>query len=320
MKILLAEDSRAMMLANTVIITDAGHEVIQAQDGKEALSLYYSEKPDLALLDVEMPKLNGFELARKIRSKDEDTWIPIIFLTSHKDDELLSEGIDAGGDDYLTKPISSVVLNAKLKAMQRISEMKNKLLDLTIELSALNKHLQNSVITDPLTGANNRLYLDECIKREWQLGLKNKTELSILIIDVDNFKELNDSNGHQAGDSCLIDLVKLFRTYLTHSSDVLCRYGGDEFVVVLPNTSEKDALLIAKTIRKKVERYSQKHAKTFNFPINISVSIGSASYVPDDTLTYDDFLCHADKALYAAKEGGRNCVIKADIKKTTIAA
>jgi diguanylate cyclase (GGDEF)-like protein len=315
MKILLAEDSRTMMLTTTAIIAESGHEVIQAHDGEEALSVYFSEKPDLALLDVEMPKLNGFEVAKKIRSTNEDTWVPIIFLTSHKADKHLAEGIDAGGDDYLTKPISDVVLNAKLKAMQRISEMKNKLLDLTKELSETNDKLQNSVITDPLTGAKNRLYLDDCTKREWYRGMRSETVLSLLLIDVDNFKTLNDTNGHQAGDKCLIDLVKLFSSHLKRSTDVLCRYGGDEFVVVLPDTSENDSLRIAETIRKEVEDYSNKLGKTMKTPVTISVSIGSASYIPDDILSYDEFLSYADKALYAAKEAGRNCVVKAEISK-----
>lgn len=311
MKILLAEDSRTMMLTTSAIITKSGHEVIQAHDGKEALSLYSSEKPDLVLLDVEMPELDGFKVAEKIRSEDKELWIPIIFLTSHKDDDYLSQGINAGGDDYLTKPISSVVLNAKLKAMQRISEIQKKLHTLTSELSATNNKLKKSVITDPLTNAKNRLYLDECLEREWFRSMRSEEELSILLIDVDNFKTLNDSNGHQVGDTCLIELVKLFNMYLKRSSDVLCRYGGDEFVVILPDTIEENALKIAEKIRASVEEFSA--AFETKIPVDISVSIGSASYRPDKKISFDEFLTFADKALYAAKDAGRNCVIKAEL-------
>ena len=131
MKILIAEDSKSMMMTTSAIIRQTGHKVIQAFNGDDALSLYDSEKPDLILLDVEMPGLNGFEVTEKIRSIKNDVWVPIIFLTSHKDDDRLSKGINIGGDDYLIKPISSVVLKAKLNAMQRIYEMQMKRKDYT---------------------------------------------------------------------------------------------------------------------------------------------------------------------------------------------
>jgi diguanylate cyclase (GGDEF)-like protein len=312
MKVLLAEDSRTMMLTTSAIIKKSGHEVIKAYDGKEALSLYGSEKPDLVILDVEMPELNGFKVAKIIRSRDEDNWVPIIFLTGFVEDKHLSQGIEAGGDDYLTKPVSPLVLNAKLKAMHRIAEMQTRLRYITKELSSTNKELQMSVITDPLTGAKNRLYFDECIKREWYRAMRNKTALSLLLVDVDNFKTLNDSNGHQAGDTCLIDLVKLINSDLKRSTDILCRYGGDEFVIVLPDTSAINSMKIAEAIRKGVENYNTELAKKTEIPVNISVSIGSATCIPDDSISYSDFLSYADKALYAAKDVGRNCVIKSE--------
>lgn len=311
MKVLLAEDSLTMMLTTSKIIADSGHEVIPARDGKEALSLYYSENPDLVLLDVEMPKLTGFEVAEKIRTDDTIKWIPIIFLTGFADDKDLSKGIESGGDDYLIKPVSQVVLNAKLNAMHRISEMQNKLLDLSHELSETNNKLQNSVITDPLTGAKNRLYLDECIKNEWFRGMRDKSELSLLIVDVDNFKTLNDTNGHQAGDTCLIELIKIFGSHLQRSSDVLCRYGGDEFVIVLPNTSGADAFDIGEKLRSSVIKYNTE--SNMEIPVAISVSIGCATCVPDDSKTCDEFLTYADKALYKAKANGRDCVVNADM-------
>ncbi len=315
MKVLLAEDSKSMMLTTTAIIKQSGHEVIQAKDGKEAFNLYLSENPDLVILDVMMPEYNGFEVAEKIRAKDKDDWVPIIFLTGIVDDENLSRGIKSGGDDYLTKPVSSVVLNAKLNAMQRISEMRNKLIDLTKELSDTNKKLKKSTITDPLTGAKNRLYLDECTQNEWYRGMRDKKALSILLIDVDNFKTLNDTNGHQAGDECLIDLVKLINSHLKRSSDVLCRYGGDEFVVLLPSTGSIDAMRISETIRKSIEVYNIELDKKVETPVKISVSIGIATTIPDDRFSHDDFLSHADKALYAAKAAGRNCVVNAEMPK-----
>lgn len=318
MKVLLAEDSLTMMLTTSKIIKNSGHEVITARDGKEALSLYHSETPDLVLLDIEMPELTGFEVAERIRSTDSGKWIPIIFLTGYADDENLSKGIECGGDDYLVKPVSQIVLNAKIKAMHRISETKNKLIDLSNELSETNNKLQNSVMTDPLTGAKNRLYLDECIKREWYRGMRNESALSLLIVDVDNFKTLNDTNGHQAGDTCLIDLVKLFESHLKRSSDVLCRYGGDEFVIVLPNTAGADAFEIGEKIRANVITYSSE--SKMDIQDAISVSIGCASCIPDNKTSFDEFLTFADKALYKAKAAGRNCVVNTKITENKIIA
>ncbi len=319
MKVLLAEDSLTMMLTTSKIIKNSGHEVIPARDGKEALSLYSSENPDLVLLDIEMPELTGFEVAEKIRADNSSKWIPIIFLTGFADDENLSKGIESGGDDYLVKPVSQIVLNAKLNAMHRISEIQNKLIDLSNELSETNNKLKNSVITDPLTGAKNRLFLDECIRNEWYRGIRHKSELSLLIIDVDNFKTLNDTNGHQAGDTCLIDLVNLFGSHLKRSSDVLCRYGGDEFVIVLPNTSGVDAFQIGEKIRTSVIKYNSE--SEMEIAVAISVSIGCASCIPDDSISFDEFLTYADKALYKAKAAGRNCVVNAEITTNkTIAA
>lgn len=321
MKILLAEDSPTTMLTTSAMIRQSGgHEVIQARDGKEALSLYFSENPELVLLDVEMPELNGFEVAKRIREKDKALWVPIIFLTSHKDDDYLSQGINAGGDDYLVKPVSGIVLNAKLKAMHRILEIQNKLRSITSELSETNRKLQKSVITDPLTGAKNRLYLDECINREWGRGMRDKKELSLLLIDVDNFKAMNDTNGHQLGDACLIGVVQIFNSHLKRSTDVVCRYGGDEFVIVLPDTSAVDAMRIAEVIRKDVEKYSATLAKKTAAPVEISVSIGCTSCIPDNAISHSEFLSYADKALYAAKDAGRNCVVKSKQSEKSVAA
>ncbi|MCZ6802490.1 MAG: GGDEF domain-containing protein [Proteobacteria bacterium] len=197
--------------------------------------------------------------------------------------------------------------------MLRISEMRNKLVSLTRELFDTNNQLQQSVITDPLTGAKNRLYLDECMNREWYRGMRNKTTMSILLIDIDHFKTLNDTNGHQAGDKCLVEIVKVIKSNLKRATDELCRYGGDEFVVILPDTSATNAMRIAETIRESVEKYNSGLGEEIT--VDISVSIGCASCIPNDKLTTDEFINFADKALYTAKDAGRNSVVKAEISE-----
>lgn len=314
MKILLAEDSKSMMLMTSSMIHQPGFEVIQAYNGIEALELYNSEKPDLVLLDVEMPGQSGFEVAKKIRSKETDKWIPIIFLTSRNDDQNLSEGIKVGGDDYLTKPISSIVLNAKLKAMQRIYEMQKKLFSVTESLSETNQKLLLTASTDPLTGAKNRLHMDENIEREWFRCMRYKMELSIVVIDVDNFKTLNDEKGHQTGDDCLIEIVKIINKHLNRTTDILFRYGGDEFIVMLPDTDENYSFKIAEKIRANIEKINTQYDMPVS--VKISASIGIATYIPDEKLSADKLLSFADNALYKAKEKGRNCVISAQISNS----
>lgn len=300
-----------MMLVTSNIIRESGHEVIQAVDGNQALALYQSEKPDLVILDVEMPGYNGYEVAERIRSRDEDLWVPIIFLTSFSGDDHLLMGINAGGDDYLTKPVSEVVLNAKLNAMRRISEMQNRLLEMTRELSEINTKLHQSSITDPLTGCFNRLYLDECILDEWMSAAHGKLDLSVLIIDIDNFKTLNDTNGHYMGDNCLIKMVHIFNKHIEIPMDKLCRYGGDEFVIVMPGTDGTKAEAVAQKLCKAVMDFSNNYH--LEVPVDLSISIGCASCVPDKSVSVEDFLKIADQALYEAKNNGRNQVIRADM-------
>ena len=311
MKILIAEDSRSLMLTTSVVIRQTGNEVLQAFNGTEALSIYEQDPPDLILLDVEMPGLTGFEVAEKIRSQKSEKWIPIIFLTSHKDEDYLTKGLDIGGDDYLIKPVSSVVLKAKINAMQRIYEMQSKLISLTDNLIEANKSLSHSANTDPLTGAKNRLYMEKSLENEWQKGMSIKTELSLMVLDLDNFKTLNDKNGHQAGDDCLIEIVKIIDQHLNRTTDILCRYGGDEFILLLPDTDSNYALKIAEKVRVNVEDFSDQFK--IPHPVDIRASIGCATYVPDVNLSADELLTYADKALYAAKEKGRNCVVQATI-------
>ncbi len=309
MKVLIVEDSRSILLVTSKIVSSMGHDVIKATDGNQAIELFHAEKPDLILLDIELPELNGFEVAKKIRACELSNWIPIVFLTGYLEDESLHRGIKVGGDDYLVKPVNEVVLKAKLKAMERIYAIQNQLIETSLLLEKKNKQLRASIISDPLTGSYNRLYMDESLEREWFRARRNSDTLSILLIDVDNFKTLNDSNGHPAGDTFLISLVKLVKKSLRRSTDILCRYGGDEFVIILPGTTEKNAENIGEKIRTAVIELSAK--QQLKSPIDLSVSIGCASCIPNDNLLIDDFLKICDDALYKAKQQGRNCLVTA---------
>ena len=204
MKTLVVEDSRASMQIITHYLERMGITPVPAATGTEAVDLFLSERPDMVLLDIVLPDIDGFEVARRLRQIEQPgDWTPIIFLTSMTKDEDLEAGIAAGGDDYIHKPVSDVVLGAKIRAMQRIIQMRYSLLVLTRKLDAANQELRRLTSLDGLTGITNRRHFDETLGREWRRSMRQGSEFSIIMCDVDRFKDFNDSLGHQAGDECL---------------------------------------------------------------------------------------------------------------------
>ena len=196
MKVLIVEDDRAIMMLTSAYIRSFGHEVVQAVSGEEAIEKFDPNHIDLIIMDFMLPGINGFETTTKLRETYGDEWFPILFLTSAHDDDHLSQGLAAGGDDYLYKPVTPVVLEAKLKAMQRIVTMQQELLD-------ANKQLEQLSFLDGLTQIYNRRGFDRAIKSEWKRMKRDKNQLTLLMMDVDYFKKFNDHYGHQAGDDCL---------------------------------------------------------------------------------------------------------------------
>lgn len=281
---------------------------MQARNGFQALDIYMTERPDLIILDVIMPKLDGYETARKIRETDPDTWIPIIFLSSMIGDNDIVQGIEAGGDDYLTKPVSQPVLAAKLMAMQRIAKMRCELLSISKQLESANTQLQQKSYRDGLTGVYNRRYFDEILPREWFHCSRNQTPLSVLLVDIDLFKKYNDSNGHLAGDDCLKNIAYLLDCKLRRPTDSICRYGGEEFVIILPETNESGAIHVAKRLNEAVNKLAIPFTES-DLSECVSISIGCATVIPgSESISDDKLVMNADKALYLAKESGRNQV------------
>ena len=168
MKVLLVDDSLTLRMITSDFIIHEGHEVITANDGEEGIRQFLSSAPDLILLDVQLPKMDGYEVARRIRGLDEEHWIPIIFLSAMVKDEDVAMGIDAGGDDYLTKPVSQAILASKLKAMQRIADMRSRLVETSKELESANRELELRSQTDGLTGIANRRQFDTFLEHEWR--------------------------------------------------------------------------------------------------------------------------------------------------------
>jgi diguanylate cyclase (GGDEF)-like protein len=217
-------------------------------------------------------------------------------------------GIAAGGDDYLLKPISEVVLAAKIRAMQRIIQMRQSLLVLTRKLDMANQELKRLTSLDGLTSIANRRHFDEVMLREWRRAMRQGEELSILMCDIDFFKAYNDTYGHQSGDECLRKVAQALVGAMDRGGDLLARYGGEEFVAVLPGTTLSGASFVAAQMRQAVNKLALPHTGS---PYgHITASFGVASGVAMPETEPQDILGAADRALYKAKNAGRNRVFQ----------
>lgn len=309
MKILIVEDSRASLLIVTEYIRRFGATPLPAANGAQAIEVFQAEHPDIVLLDIVLPDMDGFTVARRLRGLEEDGgWTPIIFLSSLDKDEDIERGIAAGGDDYLAKPVSEVVLGAKIRAMQRIIQMRTSLVVLARKLDVANRELKRLSASDGLTGIPNRRLFDEYIDREWRRARRNSTSLALMMCDVDHFKLFNDTYGHQAGDDCLRQVAGAIQKTMERGADIVARYGGEEFAVVLPETQIGGALFLAEKIRHAIHELHIPHSASASG--QTSLSIGIAAMVPGENNQPEELIHAADQALYQAKYNGRDRVCR----------
>ena len=307
MKTLVIEDSRSTLKLLSGYIQKMGITPVLADTGAQGIDLFLAERPDLVLLDIIMPDLDGFEVARQIRQLElPGEWTPIIFLSSLTKDQDIEAGIAVGGDDYLLKPVSEIVLAAKIRAMQRIIQMRQSLLVLARKLDTANQELKRLTSLDGLTGIANRRHFDDLLDREWRRAMRQGDELSILMCDIDYFKQFNDLYGHQRGDDCLRQVAKTLGEAMDRGGDLIARYGGEEFAAVLPNTSLRGAAYVAEEMRLAISNLGIKHGGSPNGFVTVSFGVSSAVAMPETNP--QDIVGAADHALYKAKHGGRNRV------------
>ena len=305
MKILIADDSLTIRVGLSRLVEKMGHTVVQACDGSEAVALYERDRPDLVLIDVMMPVMDGYEAARRMRACRPDEWGPIIFLSSMEADQDLDRAIEAGGDDYLVKPVSFVVLNAKIRAMHRIETMRRKLIDMSAQLTTANQELERISRQDGLTRIANRRYFDTYLSEELKRAARQKSDLSLILIDIDHFKRYNDRYGHQAGDVCLRQVASTLTAVCRRPADLAARYGGEEFVMVLPDTPLAGAVGLAETLRQTLAQMALPHADS-DVSALVTMSQGVVSVLPDALATPEQLIECADRALYQAKHEGRD--------------
>jgi diguanylate cyclase (GGDEF)-like protein len=307
-KVMVVDDSKVMRYAICRILRALNHEPLEAESGERAVELYVKENPEFVLLDVTMQGIDGYETARRIRAALPEEWVPIIFLSAGEDDQDFTRAIESGGDDYLVKPVGQVVLNAKIHALQRLADMRSKLLELSKELAATNRRLEQMAQSDGLTEVANRRRLDAFLAHHVALAARQQSPLAVALFDVDYFKAYNDRYGHLGGDECLRKIAAVIKSSFPRATDLVARYGGEEFAAVLPETHVEGAKLAADKARAAVATAAIEHASS-DVAGHVTISVGVTAFVPGHDTKPEDLIARADEALYRAKHTGRNrCV------------
>ncbi len=297
-KILVVDDSRTQLDWLVQVLQREGYAVATAQDGKEAIRRVRSDPPDLVLLDMILPDMDGLEVLRIVKARGEDPFIPVIILSVKSDVDTKVAGLRIGADDFLAKPFAEAEILARCAAMLRIKQLQEKLRD-------AHRKLEEQSVTDALTGLKNRRFFDERLHEEFRRAQRYGDYLALIMIDLDHFKEVNDRYGHPAGDEVLREAAALIRSSI-REPDICSRYGGEEFAAILPKTHMSGALAVAERIWRALE--GKEYAVQRASGIRVTASLGVAFYPSKDISSGDLLLRFADQALYQAKRAGRNTI------------
>lgn len=321
--ILIVDDRMENLLVLEGILEPLELNIVKAISGNEALGLLFDYDFAVALIDVQMPKMDGFEVAEIMRSRKKTCQIPIIFVTAiSMEQKYVFKGYNSGAVDYLFKPIiepqillSKVRIFVELydqsqKIIQQALTLREKILELEIakqQLENVNAILEKTSYFDKLTEIANRHGLEDNFNTVLKNSIRNKLTLSVIMLDIDCFKQFNDNYGHVQGDKCLLEIARIIKKSLKRPLDFVARYGGDEFIVILPETNKEGAYKVADDIRKNIKYLNINHSfsKVANY---VTVSIGIETLMPTITDSLNDIVTKADKSLYEAKNG-----LKADI-------
>jgi two-component system cell cycle response regulator len=293
-------------------LSSRGFRIETASDGEEALAKVLDNPPHLILLDVMMPLMDGYEVSRRIKNDANLPYIPIILVTARDSTQDKVEGLDAGADDYLTKPINFPELEARVRSMLRVKRLQDELDEKNRELELANRQLRKLSITDGLTELYNHRHVHELLHEEFERSRRSGEPMAVAMLDLDRFKQVNDTYGHPTGDVILYDTARILRES-AREIDMVGRYGGEEFIAILPGTDESAALRFAERVRSRVEGYLFRDGPK---EIRMTVSGGVASF-PAEAEFPDQLIKRADEALYTAKNSGRNRIVCAsDIPAT----
>ncbi len=291
---LLVVDDQAINIQALYELFKDDHEVFMATSGQQALDACEEALPDLILLDLMMPGMDGFEVCRQLKHNPRTADIPVIFVTAQNNPEHETIGLDVGAVDFISKPLNAPVVRARVRthlALKRQGDI-----------------LRSLAFIDGLTGIANRRRFDECLDVEWRDGKRNVHPLALILIDIDHFKSYNDLYGHLQGDTCLRAVGAVISACMGRARDLTARFGGEEFVCVLPNCDLDGARHLAEKVRMAVQELAIVHAGSSTAAV-VTISVGLSCVVPQDGLACDALVDAADQLLYSAKQSGRNRVV-----------
>jgi diguanylate cyclase (GGDEF)-like protein len=307
-RILLVDDDIVVRLKISEALDLDGFEVILAKNGNDGITAYLEHRPDLVLVDAVMPLLDGFEFCEKLKDIESNRLTPILMITSLDDDDSVEKAFAAGANDYITKPVNLAILRQRVKNMVQQSQQLKDRFKIAEELQQDNQNLKILANLDSLTKLTNRRGFEHYLQQEWERMQRVGSPLSLIMCDIDFFKNYNDTYGHPAGDRCLVKVGAALRNAVRRSGDLVARYGGEEFVVVLPNTDALGAVYVAENIRSAVKDLQIPHKSSTVCP-SVSMSLGVATIIPTRDTEVGLLLDASDRALYQSKAQGRDRVV-----------
>ena len=305
-KVLIIDDTAANIEILYKVL-QGDYDVFFAKNGRDGIKVVQRELPDLILLDITMPEMDGYQVCAQLKSDALTASIPIIFITAMGSEEDETKGLDLGAIDYLTKPISPPIVRARVRNHLDLKHSRDCLEELGRELTQKNLELKRLAREDGLTGLANRRHFNETLDAEIKRAFRTRQHLSLIMCDVDYFKRYNDHYGHVAGDSCLQIIGATLLSTFMRAGDLSARYGGEEFAVILPETTPENALLLAEKLRQKIVAQAIPHARSDALEV-VSFSLGVVGAQVSRERNAEWFLSAADRGLYQSKENGRNRV------------
>ena len=312
--ILIVDDDVTTSLILSKFWQKEGYRPISVHDGKEALEVCQKELPDIILMDAIMPEMDGFVCCQTLQERYTSYCPPILMITGLNDSESVDHAFAVGATDYVTKPFHWAVLRQRVRRTLNAHQDHRQLQDtlakeraLHQELRLANQELKRLATLDGLTNIANRRIFDECLHNEWKRLRREQADLSLILIDIDDFKAYNDTYGHLAGDQCLYEVAQIIRHIARRPADLAARYGGEEFALILPNTHQKGAVFLAERIRQTLQEKALVH-RASTVKSWVTVSMGISTIIPnhEDPKTIINL---ADKALYEAKSQGRDRIV-----------
>jgi diguanylate cyclase (GGDEF)-like protein len=296
--VLVVEDSAVIRALVRRMLVAGGHTVVEAAGGAAALAVCREQQPDVVLLDVEMPEMSGWDVLAAMKADPDLRDVPVVFLTGRSDTTDMVDGLRLGAHDYVRKPCEPTELLARVQAAARVKRLQD-------ELRQRNEDLDRISRTDALTGLRNRRHVEEYLVKLTSLARRNVEPIAVLVIDIDHFKSVNDTHGHDAGDAVLREVASRMLGSV-RLEDMIGRWGGEEFLVVLPNTADQGAAELAERLRQVVADTPCRLAD--GDAVQVTISVGCAASLIDDA---GGLVRSADTAMYEAKQTGRNRVVMA---------